>query len=411
MAELAATPQPALPLLLDDADHVAQKYDEAVTTAVEACADDTKGQTCYICTQALHWKTNEGLVRGCACRGTAGFAHVSCLAQQAKILYAEAEENNLDPNARWTRWFGCNECKQNYHGVVICALGWACWKTYVGRPERDPARRNAMSLLGNGLSEAGNYAGALSVMEAELSMKRRLGGSERSILITQSNLAITHAELGHLEKALSMERDVYSGWTNLIGEEHEETLRAATNYARSLVDLQRFEEAKSLMLIMIPVAQRVLGENYDITHRMRGIYATALYLDTGATLDDLREAVTTVEETARTARRVFGNSHPLLQDIGICLQGARAALRARKLVTVGAAVKLTGLSNGAFNGRRGIVAETSPEMRRKGRVKVIVDGRAVSVKGENLVVDAPTRSAADAAAELRGRIGDLGLAH
>ena len=186
-----------------------------------------------------------------------------------------------------------------------------------------------MSLLGNGLSEAGNYAGALSVMEAELSMKRRLGGSERSILITQSNLAITHAELGHLEKALSMERDVYSGWTNLIGEEHEETLRAATNYARSLVDLQRFEEAKSLMLIMIPVAQRVLGENYDITHRMRGIYATALYLDTGATLDDLRESVTTLEETARTARRVLGGAHPTTVNIEDDLRNARPLLRAR----------------------------------------------------------------------------------
>ena len=55
-----------------------KKYKEAVAVAAEACADDTKGQTCYICTQALHWKTKEGLVRGCACRGTAGFAHVSC---------------------------------------------------------------------------------------------------------------------------------------------------------------------------------------------------------------------------------------------------------------------------------------------------------------------------------------------
>ena len=63
-----------------------KKYAEAVAVAAEACADDTKGQTCYICTQALHWKTKEGLVRGCACRGTAGFAHVSCLAEQAKIL-------------------------------------------------------------------------------------------------------------------------------------------------------------------------------------------------------------------------------------------------------------------------------------------------------------------------------------
>ena len=59
--------------------HADNSYKEAVAVAVEACADDTKGQTCYICTQALHWKTKEGLVRMCACRGTAGFAHVSCL--------------------------------------------------------------------------------------------------------------------------------------------------------------------------------------------------------------------------------------------------------------------------------------------------------------------------------------------
>ena len=29
------------------------KYAEAVTVAAAACAEDTKGQTCYICTQAL----------------------------------------------------------------------------------------------------------------------------------------------------------------------------------------------------------------------------------------------------------------------------------------------------------------------------------------------------------------------
>ena len=117
-----------------------KKYAEAVTDAAEACAEDTKGQTCYICTQALHWKTKEGLVRGCSCRGTAGFAHVSCLAEQAKILFAEGEENNLDGkmmNDRWHRWNTCSLCKQDYHGVVYCALGWACWKTYLGRPEED----------------------------------------------------------------------------------------------------------------------------------------------------------------------------------------------------------------------------------------------------------------------------------
>ena len=116
-----------------------KKYAEAVAVAAEACADDTKGQTCYICMEAVHSRTREGLVRGCACgdrdgvaSGRTGIAHVSCLAEQAKILYAEAEENNLDGkvlNARWLRWQKCSLCEQEYHGAVCCALGWASWKT------------------------------------------------------------------------------------------------------------------------------------------------------------------------------------------------------------------------------------------------------------------------------------------
>ena len=50
---------------------------------------------------------------------------------------------------------------------------------------------------------------------------------------------------------------------------------------------------------------------------------------------------------------------------------------------VGTAVELTGLSNDAFNGRRGIVTETPPEVRQAGRVAVIVDGQAIALKREN----------------------------
>ena len=40
----------------------------------------------------------------CACRGTAGFAHESCLAEQAKILMEEVEENNLGWEVMHERW-------------------------------------------------------------------------------------------------------------------------------------------------------------------------------------------------------------------------------------------------------------------------------------------------------------------
>ena len=53
-------------------------------------------------------------------------------------------------------------------------------------------------------------------------------------------------------------------------------------------------------------------------------------MDPGATLDDLREAVTTLEETERTARRVFGGAHPTHNGIEADLRNARAALRARE---------------------------------------------------------------------------------
>jgi hypothetical protein len=67
-------------------------------------------------------------------------------------------------------------------------------------------------------------------------------------------------------------------------------------------------------------------------------YAEALYQDPGATLDDLREAVTTLEGVERIARRVFGGTHPLTVEIEDELRDARAALlRARETPTPGSA--------------------------------------------------------------------------
>ena len=48
-----------------------------------------------------------------------------------------------------------------------------------------------------------------------------------------------------------------------------------------------------------------------------------------ATLDDLREAVMTLEEAGRTAQRVLGGTHPVAMGIEDALRQSRAALRAR----------------------------------------------------------------------------------
>ena len=161
-------------------------------------------------------------------------------------------------------------------------------------------------------------------------MMQRLDASEENRLAVQTNLANTYKMQGRFEHALKEHRDVQSRVVRLHGEEHERSLVAAFNYATPLFELERFEEAKGVLRKAIPVAQRVLGGNHEYTLRMKDVYAKVLYEDPSATLDDLHEAVTTLEEVERTARRVLGGANPLTRGIEFDLRKSRFALRVRE---------------------------------------------------------------------------------
>ena len=109
----------------------------------------------------------------------------------------------------------------------------------------------------------------------------------------------------------------------------EASLASAYNYANTLIALERFEEAKALMRKTMPVAQRVLGESHQLTLRMRGVYAVALYKNC-ATLEDQREALATLEDVERTMRRVMGGAHPATAGIVEALRAVRATPSARE---------------------------------------------------------------------------------
>ena len=155
-------------------------------------------------------------------------------------------------------------------------------------------------------------------------------------LDTLTNLAGTYQVVGRVEEANRILRDVYSGRLKLHGKEDRDSLKAAGNYATTLGNLKRYDEVKSLLRKPMRVARRVLGEGCSTTLTMKAIYAYALYTDPSATLDDLRESVTTLEETTRTARRVLGGAHPDLRVYERSLRNARAALAARETPTANA---------------------------------------------------------------------------
>ena len=127
-----------------------------------------------------------------------------------------------------------------------------------------------------------------------------------------------------------------------------------TNCARALYEdpaatLDDLREAVTTLEEAGRTARRVFGSAHPLTTgigedlqiarawllTMRRNYARALYLAAGATLDDVREAVTTLEEIERIARRVFGGEHLLTKDIERDLRNARAALRARETPPAG----------------------------------------------------------------------------
>ena len=111
------------------------------------------------------------------------------------------------------------------------------------------------------------------------------------------------------------------------------------------------------MLKLTPVARRALGESDVITFKIRGCYAEALYRDEGATLDELREAVTTLEDVERIARRVFGGANPTTKSIERSLQEARAALAARE-----ASLDAERLAQDAFRTARARLAQERSEL-------------------------------------------------
>ena len=65
-----------------------------------------------------------------------------------------------------------------------------------------------------------------------------------------------------------------------------------------------------------------------LERRRTSVRSCGLYRDDNATLDDLREAVTTLEDVERTTRRVFGGAHPITGLIGGRLYVARETLAA-----------------------------------------------------------------------------------
>ena len=301
--------------------HADKKYAEACAEAIEGCAEATKGRTCYICRDE---RSTEGLVRGCACHTTEGFAHLSCLARQAQILVAEDEENNLDIGPSWQRWYVCNLCGQYFHGAVRCALGWACWKRYEGRQQNNGVRNMAMYQVANAIYFDKQYGEALPLLrahEAEI-IRFKLCGDGKYIHTTRINIANCLSKLKRHEEAIKLARRLYYKAEELWGQSEDNFLCAANTLALALGEGGEFGEAKKLYGKL----RQGLGYDSEFTLRIHWSYAWTIYGDNSASTTDLIQAFVILERVIRAARRLMGKGNPFTRDIEKGMENVRKKL-------------------------------------------------------------------------------------
>lgn len=132
---------------------------------------------CWVCCEG---SSSEAplLATGCACRGTAGLAHLSCLVKAAMHDV--------------TVWTACPTCKQEFTGEVDVGLARARWALVCDRPPDDQERLFVANNLAVTLKEsASDNEGALRLMEEVLGVRRRLlGDGHPDTLDSITNLAL-----------------------------------------------------------------------------------------------------------------------------------------------------------------------------------------------------------------------------
>ena len=88
------------------------------------------------------------------------------------------------------------------------------------------------------------------------------------------------------------------------------------NNGRRRLDLNEYAEVKSLVRTNIPYARRRHGNDHLITTNLLELLSVIIidevqqHRDAADPSEDLREAVTTLEDLCKRGRRIFGATHP-----------------------------------------------------------------------------------------------------
>ena len=316
---------------------------------------------------------------GCACRGSAGCAHLGCLVDVAR--------HKGSRQARHDAWSKCPTCEQLYTGPLAVGLARTRYAPLCGPPE-DPTslgwaeRLDALAHLAVALQNAGDRAGARPLQEELLVAVRRMGGGPANHLDCMITTARMRAEMREPAAALSLLEEALPACQRTLGDEHALTLSCMSLLGNVREQLGQLAAARAMHEEAVGALRRA-GARADATATIRAIGQLGGCL---VTIGDVPAGFALEEEAAATARRVLGEAHHMAQDI---IQGLAQGRRFAAAFPPGAcaAGTLVGLGGRPeLNGKKGRVVGFD-----SGRYRVHLDGnnwaffKPLGVKPANLV--------------------------
>lgn len=254
--------------------------------------DDEPG-LCFICLEA----TPPLVASGCACRGTAALAHVSCRVRAARALVLQKR------SFKW--WSACPTCQQPLTGEMHEGLARTWWTDAKELSADDREWQEAAANLAWALSEQGMLDDAAKLLRELLAAEQRVFGAEApQSLSTSGNLALCLSRQGAHAEALQMQRALLEVQTRVLGAEHLDTLSTMGNIAASLTMHAKLGEAVAILRPLLATLQRVLPADEPTTLATTGNLAIALSLQ-----GQHREAVAIFMQLLGTQLRVLGPAH------------------------------------------------------------------------------------------------------
>ena len=142
----------------------------------------------------------------------------------------------------------------------------------------------------------------------------------------QRLLAACLFDLGRLDEALVLNREVYARTVAVLGKDSEEAVCDCLNVANTLRKLRRFAEAATLARDQLPSA-RSLGNGHELVLLLSRVLADSLCQNPDSSRDDVLEAISILQKALEQARRTFGATHPRTRETEAKLGSARHRAR------------------------------------------------------------------------------------